>query len=222
MKKNALVTGSNRGIGLELAKQLLEHGYHVIAACRKASPELKALDLQVEEGIDVSQQSSVLDLKHRVGDTKLDLLIQNAGIGRKETLDDFNLETIREQFEVNTIAPLFVTRTLLSQMKQPSKVAFITSRMGSIADNTSGGHYGYRMSKAALNAGAVSLTADLRPKQISVAILHPGFVKTDMTRGNGDLTTEESAKGLLDRILNDCTPETSGTFWHSQGQTLPW
>eukprot|EP00128_Syssomonas_multiformis_P008637 Colp12_sorted_trinity150504_noHs@25752 len=132
------------------------------------------------------------------------------------------LERVRKQFEVNALAPLRVSSTLLPKLKKGSKVIMITSRMGSIADNTSGGMYGYRMSKAALNMGAVSLAHDVKPLGIAVAILHPGMVATDMTaRWGGGIAPETSVKGLLSRC-DQLTLESSGTFWHMDGQVLPW
>lgn len=114
-----------------------------------------------------------------------------------------------------------MTSALLTALAGNSKVALISSRMGSIADNTSGGSYGYRMSKAALNAAGKSLALDLAGRGISVAVLHPGYVRTDMTGQQGLIEVAESAAGLIQRI-NELTPATSGTFWHSNGEILPW
>jgi NAD(P)-dependent dehydrogenase (short-subunit alcohol dehydrogenase family) len=116
---------------------------------------------------------------------------------------------------------LRVTEALLGNLTADAKIAFITSRMGSIADNSSGGYYGYRMSKAALNAAATSLALDLKPRGIAVAILHPGYVQTAMVNFGGDISAEESAQRLSKRI-EGLTLENSGNFWHSNGETLPW
>jgi NAD(P)-dependent dehydrogenase (short-subunit alcohol dehydrogenase family) len=125
------------------------------------------------------------------------------------------------QFKVNAVAPLRITEALLGNLQNGSKVAFITSRMGSIADNTSGSYYGYRMSKAALNAAAMSLTRELHPKGIAVAILHPGYVQTAMVNFGGDISAEESARHLSRRIA-ELNLDNSGTFWHANGEIMPW
>ena len=218
---NVVITGSNRGIGLEMCRQFSARGDTVTAACRQASDELKALNLDIFEGFDVTQETSLDGLREYLADTSIDLLINNAGILRRETLTELNIDSIREQFEVNALGPLRVTAALRGQLSNPSKVAIITSRMGSIADNTSGSRYGYRMSKAAVNMAGMSLSKDLQRDGVAVAILHPGFVQTDMTGGAGDVPPEVSARGLIQRI-DELTMNTSGTFWHAQGQVLPW
>lgn len=218
---NVVITGSNRGIGLEMCRQLSARGDTVTAACRQASDELKSLKLDIFEGFDVTQETSLDGLREYLADTSIDLLINNAGILRRETLTELNIDSIREQFEVNALGPLRVTAALRGQLSNPSKVAIITSRMGSIADNTSGSRYGYRMSKAAVNMAGMSLSKDLQRDGVAVAILHPGFVQTDMTGGAGDVPPEVSARGLIQRI-DELTMNTSGTFWHAQGQVLPW
>ena len=122
---------------------------------------------------------------------------------------------------MNAVGPLRISAACLPFMSQGSKIAMITSRMGSIADNTSGGYYGYRMSKAALNAGAVSLARDLKHKGISVGIYHPGFVQTDMVGGAGDIGPDVAAK-RIEGLISNLSLEQSGGFWHSNGQSLPW
>jgi NAD(P)-dependent dehydrogenase (short-subunit alcohol dehydrogenase family) len=217
-----LVTGTNRGIGYEYCRQLQARGERVIAICRSASEELKQLGVQVEEGIDITSDASVASLRDRLGDTTIDVLINNAGIIKRVTLEDLDFESIREQFEVNALGPLRVTHALLPLLKAGSKIALMTSRMGSIADNTSGSSYGYRMSKVALSMAGKSLSLDLKPRRIAVAILHPGLVQTRMTNfTSGGITPEESVKGLLKRI-DELTLENTGTFWHANGEVLPW
>jgi NAD(P)-dependent dehydrogenase (short-subunit alcohol dehydrogenase family) len=216
-----IVTGANRGIGLELARQLKGRGDDVIAVCRKSSSELDALGVRVEQGIDVSDAGSVAELVERLGDAHVDLLINNAGILSSESLDDLDFDRIRRQLEVNSLGPLRVSAALLPRMGKGGKVAIITSRMGSIADNDSGSRYGYRMSKAAVNAAGKSLAMDVKPRGIAVALLHPGFVRTDMTGHNGLVDPPQSAAGLLARI-DALTLETTGSFWHMNGEPLPW
>ncbi len=215
-----LITGANRGIGLEMARRYHARGAQVIATCRTASAALRELDVRVEEGVDVSDDA-LGGLPSRLGEIAIDVLINNAGILRHDDLSPLDVDSMRQQFEVNTLGPLRTTSALRDNLKSGSKVALITSRMGSIADNTSGGRYGYRMSKAALNIAGVSMALDLAPEGISVAILHPGFVRTGMTGGAGFIEADEAAQGLIARI-DALTPETSGTFWHANGENLPW
>lgn len=217
----ALVTGANRGIGLEYCKQLLQRGEQVIAVCRAPSPELSALNLRIEAGIDLTTPDDINTLAQSLEGEPLELLINNAGILKRESLDEMNYSQILEQFEVNAMGPLRVTHALLQNLHQGSKIAMMTSRMGSIADNTSGMRFGYRMSKAALNIASVSLAHDLRARGVAVAILHPGYVRTEMTGHSGLIDADESVRGLLARI-DALTLETSGTFWHSNGEILPW
>jgi NAD(P)-dependent dehydrogenase (short-subunit alcohol dehydrogenase family) len=219
--KQALVTGANRGIGLELCRQLKGNGYQVWGVCREASPELKQIGIQLIESIDVTSEPDLRKMALTIDAQSLDLVINNAGILRMGDLQSFTTEDILAQYQVNSLAPLLVTRALLPKLKNPSKVAMITSRMGSIADNTSGSYYGYRASKAALNAIAKSLSIDLRDRGIAIGVLHPGFVQTDMTQHSGDRTPKDSATNLLQRI-EDLNIENSGTFWHCDGPILPW
>jgi NAD(P)-dependent dehydrogenase (short-subunit alcohol dehydrogenase family) len=216
-----LITGANRGIGLELCRQMKARGDQVIAACRTPSPALEALGVRVEPGVDVGSDEAVAALDQRLGDTKLDILINNAGILTLESLDDLDFDRIRRQFEINSLGPLRVSAALRHRLGSGSKVIIITSRMGSIGDNTSGSGYGYRMSKAAVNMAGVSLAHDLGPRGVAVAILHPGMVRTDMTGHHALIDPPESVAGLLARI-DELTMETSGWFWHANGERLPW
>jgi len=219
-----LVTGANRGIGLAFCKLLKERGDTVIAACRGSSPELDALDVRVETGVDVGDPESIQGLAKTLEGQPLDWLINNAGVMKRDTLGGIEGEALDDlylQFRVNSAGPLLVTQALLGNLQSGSKVGIVTSRMGSIADNTSGGAYGYRMSKAAVNAAGKSLAMDLRERGIAVALLHPGYVRTDMVGGGGDVEPEEAAAGLIARI-DEMSMETSGSFWHAKGQELPW
>lgn len=217
-----LVTGANRGIGYEYCRQLQARGETVIAVCRAASEELNQLGVQVEKGIDITSDASVADLKSRLGDTTINVLINNAGILKRVSLEALDFDCIREQFEINALGPLRVTHALLPNLKAGSKIVMMTSRMGSIGDNTSGNSYGYRMSKVALSMAGKSLAHDLKPRGIAVAILHPGLVQTRMTGFTaGGITPEDAVKGLLARI-DELTLENTGTFWHANGEILPW
>jgi NAD(P)-dependent dehydrogenase (short-subunit alcohol dehydrogenase family) len=215
-----LITGANRGIGLEYCRQLTERGETAISVCRKTSEALDSLGIRVETGIDITSDDSVADLASRLKNTPLDVLINNAGILRKNTLPQLDFDAIRQQFEVNALGALRVTQALLPNLGTGAKVAIMTSRMGSIEDNTSGNSYGYRMSKVAVSMAGKSLSIDLKPRQIAVAILHPGMVSTDMTGHNG-IPTQEAVQGLLARI-DQLNLENSGTFWHAKGEVLPW
>ncbi|MEL6543221.1 MAG: SDR family oxidoreductase [Myxococcota bacterium] len=217
-----VVIGSNRGIGLEIVRQLSARGEVVIAVCRSSSQELRGIEqVEVREGIDITDSASLRALADSLGEGALDSLWVVAGVLRRVTLSPLDLEEIRKQFEINALGPLNAVATLRSTLKRPSKVALLTSRMGSIADNTSGGSYGYRMSKAALNMAGRSLAHDLDTDRIALALLHPGYVKTDMTGGNGNLSPEESAKGLITQ-MDALTQERSGVFLHQNGDELPW
>lgn len=217
---NVVLTGASRGIGLELAKQYRDAGHAVVAGCRTPTDELLALGVAVVSDVDVTTEAGLERLVD-AAPARIDLLINNAGVLQRNALDDLDLDSIRLQFEVNALGPVRVTRALLDRLGRGSKVAIVTSRMGSVADNTSGGHYGYRMSKSAANMGGVSLARDLAPKGIAVVMLHPGYVKTRMTGFNGNWGPDEAAAGLIARI-DELTPSTSGGFWHAEGQQLPW
>ena len=216
----AVVTGANRGIGLELTRQLAAKGWRVLAVCRRASDALQSAGVEVLEGIDVTDPACLERLRAAIA-APIDLLVNNAGLLTKETLEEPNLDAIRRQFEINSLAPLAVTHTLLDRLAHGAKVAIVTSRMGSLADNTSGSRYGYRMSKAAANMMGVSLARDLAPRGVAVAILHPGFVRTGMTGGNGYIDADEAAAGLLARI-DEAVAGEEPRFRHANGETLPW
>jgi NAD(P)-dependent dehydrogenase (short-subunit alcohol dehydrogenase family) len=221
----SVVTGANRGIGLALAAELRRRGHAVLATCRSSSPELERLGaegVEIVRDVDVSSDHGIARLVAAVGTRSIDWLVNNAGIYvQGDRLGELNLEGIRKQFEVNALAPLRVTDALSGRLGSGAKVALVTSRMGSIDDNTSGGAYGYRMSKAALNMAGKSLAVDLRGRGVAVAILHPGMVKTDMIGGHGQVEPADAARDLATRI-DELTLETSGSFWHANGQELPW
>ncbi len=220
-QRNVFITGTNRGIGLELTKHFLSKGDRVFALCRKSSAELSRLKpTQIFEGIDVLDSNSIQGLSSKILDTKIDILINNAGILIPDNLQSLDEDNIITQFLVNALGPLKIVHALLPSLKADSKLVFLTSRMGSIADNTSGAYYGYRASKAALNVFAVSLARDLSPKGISVGIFHPGMVATEMT-GRQGISTQESVVGLAERI-EALNLASSGKFFHQNGEELPW
>ncbi len=218
----ALITGANRGIGYEYCRQLHSRGDAVLAVCRNPSPELEALGVRIESGVDLTREPAIAALLQRLDGLPIDVLIHNAGILERNSLSDLDPESIRRQFEVNALAPLTLTRALLSHLHRGSKVILMTSRMGSIEDNSSGGSYGYRLSKVALCMAGKSLAIDLRPRGIAVGLLHPGLVSTAMTGFTAQgISAEQSVQGLLARI-DALNLENSGTFWHANGAVLPW
>lgn len=221
MKQTVVITGANRGIGLELAREYLRRGAEVIGLCRRSSPELDGSGARVIEGVDVMDPASVDTAAKKLQGVTVHVLINNAGIFEDDRLGELDYAALQRQFEVNALGPLRVTEALLDNLEKGSKVALITSRMGSIADNGSGGYYGYRMSKAALNAAGMSLARDLRNRGIAIAILHPGFVQTRMVDFAGDIAPETAAQRLAQRI-DELDLKTSGGFRHSNGETLPW
>ena len=224
MKHTALVTGSNRGIGLELCKQLKQNRFQVIATCRQRSSALDDLEVEIIENVDVSNLKSLFKLANTLSGRRIDWLINNAGIANSIAINNLTEETISScirMFEINSLGPLLTTQALTDNLGKGSKVGIITSRMGSITDNDSGGSYGYRMSKAAVNAAGKSLAIDLKPRGIAVAILHPGWVKTDMTGHGGLIDTTESVSGLIER-MKELNLENTGGFWHTNGEQLPW
>lgn len=220
MKLNAVVTGANRGIGLAFCEKLNSLGYNVYGVCRKSSPQLEKV-ATVIENVDISDADSCKALFERFSSVKIDLLINNAGILGDEILGRLDFGSIEKQFKVNALGALRITEGLIKNLSKNAKIAIITSRMGSIEDNSSGGRYGYRMSKAALNAAAKSLAIDLAPKGVAVGIYHPGLVSTDMIGGQGDIEPSEAA-GRIVGLLEGLNPQNSGGFWHSNGMVLPW
>lgn len=215
-----LVTGANRGIGLQLCKQFAGRGDDVIAVCRETTDELSALGLRVIDGIDVGSGDAVETLREELDGQPIDILVNNAGILLRDSFGDIDYDAMEDQYRVNTLGPLRVTEALADNLVEGSKVAIVSSRVGSIEDNGSGGNYGYRASKAAVNMVGTNLMHELRPRGIAVALLHPGLVATDMTGGSG-IDPAASARGLIQRI-DELSLENTGGFWHAEGYALPW
>ena len=197
-----------------------ERGDDVIGVCRTSNDDLDSIGIRVIDGVDVSDDAGVAKLAEAIGDLPVDVLINNAGILRSDSLETVDYDSMLEQYRVNTIGPLRVTRSLLTNLGEGSKVGIVTSRVGSIEDNGSGNNYGYRCSKSAANMVGMNLHHDLSPKGIAVILLHPGLVATDMTGGTG-VSAEDSARGLIAR-LDELSPATSGSFFHAEGYALPW
>ena len=227
---HALITGANRGIGLEHVRQLLGRGWTITAGVRnpEAASELKALDpgdgrLRIE-AYDATDLGAAAALKAKV-EGPIDILFANAGImGPKvQEFGGAASEGLMETLRVNTLAPLALAEAFSDQVaaSQLKVIALQSSRMGSIADNDSGGRYAYRASKSALNSIGKSLSVDLKDKGVVVLILHPGWVRTDMGGPNGLLTVQECVDGQLDLIAR-ANPAMSGRFFHVSGEDLPW
>ena len=215
-----VVTGCNRGIGLELCRQFKERGDEVIGVCRSDSSELAELNIRVIDNIFVSRAAEVEALRNALEGVTIDVLVNNAGILIGDSFGEMDYDGMLKQFRVNAIGPLRISEALSDNLHKGSKVAIVSSRVGSIGDNSSGGNWGYRMSKAAVNMAGMNLKHELAPRGIAVALLHPGLVATDMTGGTGT-PAADAARGLIARI-DELNMENSGGFWHAEGRTLPW
>lgn len=221
-----LIIGASRGIGLEIVKQLCERDAEVLATVRSApAEELQSSGAKIFEGVDITQHETLRNLAKKLAGEQLEWVMVVSGLMRIQhlgELDDDAVNDIRAQFEVNTLGPLMTAEIFSPLISRGGKFGIVTSRMGSIADNTSGNNYGYRISKAAVNMAAVSLAHDLQPQGISLALLHPGWVRTDMTGHNGLIDPPDSAAALIERMDN-ISPEQSGCFWHAPNrEILPW
>lgn len=214
-----LIVGGNRGIGLALVEKFLSEGHDVIATCRESSKELGATKATVIENVDVESIDSLKNAASKVDG--IDIFIHNAGILIGDGFNSINFEDMLRQFEINSLAPLKSVLSFKDKINSGGKIGLMTSRMGSIADNDSGGSYGYRASKCALNAIGKSLANDLASEQKAVFLLHPGWVKTRMTGNSGLIDTVESAQGLY-TIMMEKPHEQTGSFWHTNGDELPW
>ncbi|MGE4661078.1 MAG: SDR family oxidoreductase [Arenicellales bacterium] len=231
MSHSVLITGTTRGIGLELARQFLDAGSDVFATAR--NPESDALQsLKAAHGdqlqllsLDVTDSVQIAEVAATLAGQPLNLLINNAGLFRSRSDDAESLshETWLQEFHVNAIAPFMVTRALRENLAaaDDALVAMISSKMGSMSDNTSGGAYSYRSSKAALNAVTVCLSSDLADDGTRVVALHPGWVRTDMGGSNAPVDAPTSASGLKKVMLGIDTTQNGGFFDYT-GAPIPW
>lgn len=217
-----LITGPSRGIGREMVTELLARGDRVIAACRSPAPHLAKLGAKVIDGIEVTSPAEVARLAASLDGQKIDVLINNAGITNNSPWESEPFDIMRAQFEVNALAPIEVTRRLLPALADNAKIVMISSRLGSIANTTAAiPDLGYRMSKAALNIAGKLIAESLKPKGITVMMIHPGYVKTEMNFGDGDIDAPTSAKGVL-ALVDRVGIAQTGTYWHVNGEQLPW
>jgi NAD(P)-dependent dehydrogenase (short-subunit alcohol dehydrogenase family) len=216
---HVLITGANRGLGLEFARQFKEAGWDVVATARQSSPELEALS--VVETLDMQD----LDAVERFGDRldRLDLLIANAGTyGPREVTTADEAREWAETFVVNTIAPYLLAQSVLPLVEASSgKLIAVSTKMGSIEDNTSGGFLAYRSSKAALNAAWRNLAIEAHTRGVIAAMLHPGWVQTRMGGASAPLEPEESIAGMR-KVIEGLTLDQSGGFFSYDGTTVPW
>jgi len=216
------VVGSNRGIGLELCKKLVSDKHEVFAFCRKTSSELNKVGVtKIITDFEVTSLDNMTKSLSELNEKDFDLFIHVSGILKSDNIENLKTEDLLSQFEINSVGPILTAKAFKPLLQDGSKIALLTSRMGSVSDNGSGGMYGYRMSKAALNMAGKSLALDYKDDGITVLLMHPGYVQTDMTNGTGNVTAEESAKRLIDMLMSR-TPEQTGTFWHADGEELPW
>ena len=222
-----LVVGADRGIADAISRQLHQRGDTVIAACLDGNDELAALGVTVIGNVDVTSRPSVDELVAKLAsaDSKLDVVFHVAGVLGLDELGSIDYDDVRRQFEINTLGPLRTIEAVRDLLHDGSKVGIVTSRVGSLGDNGSGGMYAYRVSKAAANMVALNLHHDLSKRGISVLALHPGMVATALTKdypGNFDyLTPDQAATGLI-KDIDQLTPTNSGRFQHSNGEFLPW
>ncbi len=231
MTNTILITGSNRGIGLELCKQYAKDNWQVHACCRnpQTANELNSLaenhhNITIHQ-LDVADTQQIKKLATQLENTAIDILFNNAGVyGQKDAwFGNTDEEKWLHCFQINTIAPMKMIEHFIQQIaaSEYKTIATMSSKMGSMADNGSGGSYVYRSSKAAVNAVMVSAAIDLKPQNIKVAILHPGWVKTNMGGPNAEISTVECVNHLRD-ILKNLSLETSGRFFDIDGSIIPW
>ena len=220
-----LVTGANRGLGLEFVSQLQGQGYEVIGTARspQKAVDLKATGARVEQ-LDVTDQASVDSLASRLEGVAIDMLINNAGMLNRadSTLDTLDFELMERSFQVNSLGPLRVTQALLPNLKagQKKTIISITSRLGSIELST-GGLYSYRASKTALNQINKIISSELAPEGFTCVVMHPGWVRTDMGGESATLSKAESISGMLG-VIEGLTTESTGKFFNYDGEELPW
>jgi NAD(P)-dependent dehydrogenase (short-subunit alcohol dehydrogenase family) len=217
-----VITGANCGIGLALTRQYCERGDEVIACVRSSSTELKSTTAEIHDGIDLCDRDAIQVVCERMTSRPIDILINNAAVClNRDLVEEQDLDAAGEEFQVNALGPLQLTMGLLPAMKPGAKIIFISSSLGSIEENEFGGSVGYRMSKAAANMFVKTLSNELWSQMICAAAIHPGFVKTRMTKFAGDWEPEDAARGTIARI-DKLTMDSSGTFWHQGGRRVEW
>ena len=226
-----LVTGANRGIGFEFVQQYLAMGEQVVATYRNEEDSDQLISLCAEKSnleifkLDVASDSSMEEFSQRLGDQPIDVFINNAGVygPRDSVFGKVDEAEWLSVLRINALAPLFLTQRLIENFSRGElkKLLYVTSKMGSIEDNRGGGSYVYRSSKAALNAVVKSISVDLEPEKMAVAVLHPGWVRTDMGGPNGLIDTKTSVAGMV-QVIRNLNLESSGVFFNYDGNVIPW
>jgi NAD(P)-dependent dehydrogenase (short-subunit alcohol dehydrogenase family) len=218
------ITGANRGIGFELARKYADAGWRVVAGVRDVSRAKSVLDFAEVVELDVADNTSVAALKARFADDTIDVLINNAGtIGPVvQSSSDMDFNGFLDTLNINTLGPLRVTQALLPalQRSKAAKIVAITSKMGSLSYAPSD-HIAYRASKAAVNKVMQCVATDLQPKGIAVAVVHPGWVRTDMGGAGADIDVGTSAAGIIS-VIEKLSIATSGRFWNFDGSAIAW
>lgn len=228
---NVLITGANRGLGLGFVKSFLAKNVNVICTTRNIPGSKELLECKKKHPknieileLDLLGENSENTLSDLLSDKPIDIFINNAGVGNSnQRFGVVSSQPWVEVLKVNLIAPLTVTQSIIENIKKGSdkKIYFLSSQLGSIQDNTSGGMYIYRSSKTALNQVVKSLSVDLKPMGITVISLHPGWVKTDMGGPNAPVSIDESIKGMM-KVIDTTDIRNTGTFLNFDGQGLPW
>ena len=226
-----LITGANRGIGLELTKQFLTRGDHVIATCRQLQTSHELGQLQQRNRrlkihtLDVLCDASIQALTAQLKGTPIDILVNNAGVygPRDASFQHLQAQDWLQVLCVNAVAPLLLTQGLMDNLNQgqEKKLIYVTSKMGSIVDNHKGGQYIYRSSKAALNAAVKSLSIDLKAAGFLIALVHPGWVRTDMGGPDALIETHTSVAGMMS-VIRQLNAANSGSFFNYDGTLIPW
>ena len=226
-----LITGTNRGIGLEFVKHYLKNNEKVIATCRNRNSAKDLLELENTTSnlslveLDVSNPNSINEFTSKITDQPIDTFISNAGVFGPKNIEfgNFDAKEWLDVFNINTIAPLIITQKILKNLRlgKDKKLVFISSKVGSIEDNTEGGMYIYRTSKTALNQVIKSLSIDLKEENFIVVALHPGWVQTDMGGPNALIDTKTSVKGMI-KVIDNLTPKNTGKFYNYDGSSIPW
>jgi NAD(P)-dependent dehydrogenase (short-subunit alcohol dehydrogenase family) len=226
-----LITGTNRGIGLEFVKHYLKNNEKVIATCRNKNSAKDLLELKNTTSnlslveLDVSNPKSIDEFASKITDQPIDTFINNAGVfgPRNNEFENFNAKEWLDVFNINTIAPLLITQKILKNLRlgKNKKLVFISSKVGSIEENTGGGMYIYRSSKTALNQVIKSLSIDFKDENFIAVALHPGWVQTDMGGPNALINTKTSVKGMAE-VIESLVPKNSGRFYNYDGSSIPW
>ena len=226
-----LITGTNRGIGLEFVKHYLKNNEKVIATYRNKNSAKDLLELKNTTSnlflveLDVSNPNSINEFSSKITDQPIDTFVNNAGVfgPRNNEFGNFNAKEWLDVFNINTIAPLLITQKILKNLRlgKNKKLVFISSKVGSIEENTGGGMYIYRSSKTALNQVIKSLSIDFKDENFIAAALHPGWVQTDMGGPNALIDTKTSVKGMTE-VIDSLVIKNSGRFYNYDGSSIPW